>query len=300
MTTYELTIYDLPVKPPTAADRTPALIGKEIDTIMRRTKQNITVASIAIGYRLIEAKKLEGHGAWLPWLAARGINERTARRTMELAGHHEFLTNTNPDKLDDFMGKSLRQALAIVHEEKVTKQNKPRVRSESSRKGDSSEERPPYPEIMPPDPVHVLHHLAQRWPVANIRQHQLTREQADLLEEDLPTLLPALIELAERHDVTTGLETAAEPVEPKQTAATFDHQLIDWLAAGDPEAMAGRIITGLDRDQAESLINALAAEFRARYEPEPAPSLLLQHKPATRPGARGRARAGHRRGALAD
>jgi hypothetical protein len=37
-------------------------------------------------------------------LAARGINERTAaRRTMELASHHQFLTETNPEKLPAFM-----------------------------------------------------------------------------------------------------------------------------------------------------------------------------------------------------
>ena len=31
----------------------------------------MTIASIAIGYRFIEVKEMEGYGGWLPWLAAR-------------------------------------------------------------------------------------------------------------------------------------------------------------------------------------------------------------------------------------
>ena len=119
MTATQLSIYDLPLKPVAGPDRTPALIAREVDQIMRRTKETVTLASIAIGYRLVEAKRLEGHGGWLPWLAARGINDRTARRAMELASHHEHLSEEQPDQLPSFVTKSLRQALAIVHEDRV-------------------------------------------------------------------------------------------------------------------------------------------------------------------------------------
>jgi hypothetical protein len=206
-------VFDLPVKPAADPSRTPALIGKEVDLIMR-----ITVASIAVGYRLMEAKSLEGHGGWLPWLAARGINERTARRTIELASHHQYLTQSQPEKLPDFMSRSLRQALAIVHEERARTKGKPRPKGKRNG-GPAASEDAPEVEILPPDPVHVLHHLVQQWPAGAIRQHQLTTEQADLLEEDLPVLLPALIELAERHDVSTGVEREAAPAQVEQAVA---------------------------------------------------------------------------------
>ena len=44
-------------------------------------------------------------------LAGRGINEPTARRAMELAQDHEYLTEQRPDQLQDFVNRSPLQAL---------------------------------------------------------------------------------------------------------------------------------------------------------------------------------------------
>jgi hypothetical protein len=229
---------------------------------MRRTKEHITVASIAVGYRLIEAKRLEGHGGWLPWLAARGINERTARRTMELASHHEYLTDEHPEKLPGFMSKSLRQALAIVHEERAAaKSGKPRPR------GRGKIQQAPEVEILPPDPVHVLHHLAQQWPAAEIERYQLSQEQADLLEEDLPVVLPALVELAARHDVSTGIAQAEEVADLDAVA-----QVVKTAHASG--CLAGQIIKAVVEALGGEWPNSDAPRFRIIpvYEDAPAAS----------------------------
>ena len=80
---------------------------------------------------MLEVKELEGHGGWLPWLAGRGINEPTARRAMELAQHHEYLTEQRPDQLQDFVNRSPLQALAIVREERVTSGRAQRPRQQT-------------------------------------------------------------------------------------------------------------------------------------------------------------------------
>ena len=80
---------------------------------------------------MLEVKELEGHGGWLPWLAGRGINEPTARRAMELAQHHEYLTEQRPDQLQDFVNRSPLQALAIGREERVTSGRAQRPRQQT-------------------------------------------------------------------------------------------------------------------------------------------------------------------------
>ena len=42
-------------------------------------------AYLNCGAALLEAKESCGHGAWLPWLTASGVPERTAQRMMKLA-----------------------------------------------------------------------------------------------------------------------------------------------------------------------------------------------------------------------
>ena len=103
--------------------------AREFDSIIRKAETS-TLTSIAIGYRLLEVKELEDHG-WLPWLAGRGINEPTARRAMELAQHHEYLTEQRPDQLQDFVSQSPLQALAVVHEERVTNGRAQRPRQQT-------------------------------------------------------------------------------------------------------------------------------------------------------------------------
>ena len=273
----ELMVFgDLPVKPAVDATRTPALIGKEVDLIMRRTREHVTLASIAIGYRLMEAKRLEGHGGWLPWLAARDINERTARRTIELASHHQHLTDTHPERLPDFMGKSLRAALAIVHEERAAKRGQPHPPGKGRGKAAGAEQDAPEVEILPPDPIHLLHHLVQQWPAADIARHTLSGAEADLLEQDLPVLLPALLELAERHDVSTGLEPPELALSgPELWAAerrNITSGLMCWFSTAPVDKIVAALVEAVPRARLAEISAALfnRAAAPAPVEPEAA------------------------------
>ena len=62
---------------------------RDIETITAEIltlKQNAGDAIIGIGQRLIEAKEMLPHGAWLPWLEEQvEFSERTARNFMCLA-----------------------------------------------------------------------------------------------------------------------------------------------------------------------------------------------------------------------
>lgn len=201
----------LPTKPEADRTRRLARLGEEIDCIICETERSITQAAIDIGYRLIEAKALAAHGEWMPWLAERGINQRTANRAMDLARKHKELVDTDWTRVSNFVALSYRQALALAQEDR-RKSGKPRPRS----KGKGGET-PAQPEIEPPDPVYSLHHLAQRWSVDAIGHYQLTDQQAELLAADLPQLILPLVELCERHDIETGLravEAATVPEDP--------------------------------------------------------------------------------------
>lgn len=59
------------------------------------------------GVRLIEAKELLGHGAWLPWLKETGISPRTAQDYMQLARIPEA-------KYATVAHLGIRKALAVI------------------------------------------------------------------------------------------------------------------------------------------------------------------------------------------
>ena len=57
-------------------------IASEIRALEKQTRENV----IKIGKMLIEAKKIAGHGGWLPWLQhSFAWSERTAQNYMKIA-----------------------------------------------------------------------------------------------------------------------------------------------------------------------------------------------------------------------
>lgn len=90
---------------------------RNIETItgeIIQLKQNAGNAIISIGQRLIEAKELLPHGAWLPWLEDRvEFSERTARNFMRLA--REW---TNRQALADLGAAKALTLLALPPEER--------------------------------------------------------------------------------------------------------------------------------------------------------------------------------------
>ncbi len=100
-----------------AADISPAEPLRDIETItgeIIRLKQDAGNAIISIGQRLIEAKELLPHGAWLPWLEEQvEFSERTARNFMRLA--REW---TNRQALADLGAAKALTLLALPPEER--------------------------------------------------------------------------------------------------------------------------------------------------------------------------------------
>ena len=81
-----------------------------------RLKQDAGNAILGIGQRLIEAKEMLPHGAWLPWLEDRvEFSERTARNFMRLA--REW---TNRQALADLGAAKALTLLALPPEERET------------------------------------------------------------------------------------------------------------------------------------------------------------------------------------
>ncbi len=79
-------------------------------------KQSAGEAIIGIGQRLIEAKEMLPHGAWLPWLEERvEFTDRTARKFMRLA--REW---TNRKALSDLGATKALTLLALPPEERET------------------------------------------------------------------------------------------------------------------------------------------------------------------------------------
>ena len=91
---------------------------RDIETITAEIltlKQNAGDAIIGIGQRLIEAKEMLPHGAWLPWLEEQvEFSERTARNFMRLA--REW---TNRQALADLGAAKALTLLALPPEERA-------------------------------------------------------------------------------------------------------------------------------------------------------------------------------------
>ena len=92
---------------------------RDIETITSeiiRLKHDAGNAILGIGQRLIEAKEMLPHGAWLPWLEERvEFSERTASRFMRLA--REW---TNQTALTDLGATKALTLLALPPEERET------------------------------------------------------------------------------------------------------------------------------------------------------------------------------------
>lgn len=93
--------------------------NRDIETITAeiiQLKQNAGNAILAIGQRLIEAKAMLPHGAWLPWLEEQvDFTDRTARKFMLLA--REW---TNRKALSDLGATKALTLLALPPEERET------------------------------------------------------------------------------------------------------------------------------------------------------------------------------------
>jgi hypothetical protein len=76
---------EIPTKDPLAqlAERIKSLHGAVVDA-----GKNVVRKGIDAGLALMEAKKLVGHGQWLPWLKENcGVSERRAQHYMKLAAN---------------------------------------------------------------------------------------------------------------------------------------------------------------------------------------------------------------------
>ena len=64
---------------------------------------------LEMGRALIKAKEAARHGEWLPFLETQGIEERNARRWMDLAGYTDSKSDTSTS-VSDFEVPTLREA----------------------------------------------------------------------------------------------------------------------------------------------------------------------------------------------
>jgi hypothetical protein len=77
---------------------------------------------------------------------------------------------------------------------------KPRPRGKGSRPKHETAPQPPHP-------VHMLHHLAQRWEPRQIEGLELDDDEVQYLSQDAPWVLPALNTICEMHGIDTGLRS---------------------------------------------------------------------------------------------
>ena len=103
-----------------AADISPAEPLRDIETItgeIIRLKQDAGNAIISIGQRLIEAKELLRHGAWLPWWEEQvDFSERTARNFMPPEERENFMAENHivdgeEKKVIDMTSRELERAI---------------------------------------------------------------------------------------------------------------------------------------------------------------------------------------------
>lgn len=88
------------------------LVG-EILMITQQTKQLVLMASIEIGRRLVEAKKLVKHGQWTAWLKERiDYSQRTANNFMKI--YEQYGESGLAEKSQSIANLSYTQALTLL------------------------------------------------------------------------------------------------------------------------------------------------------------------------------------------
>jgi Protein of unknown function (DUF3102) len=74
MTSDERSRSRLPTKPEVDRECELDRLGEEIDALRESLRRTIVEQIIEIGKRLIAAKRIAGHGRWLPWLRERQMS----------------------------------------------------------------------------------------------------------------------------------------------------------------------------------------------------------------------------------
>jgi Protein of unknown function (DUF3102) len=108
----------LPTKPEVQRERELDRLGREIDKLRDEMRQTVVEQSAEIGKRLIAAKRIAGHGRWLPWLREREMSGRAAQRDMQVARNLMESEHVNPTHVSDLTKMSFRNALAAIQEPK--------------------------------------------------------------------------------------------------------------------------------------------------------------------------------------
>jgi hypothetical protein len=181
------------------------LIGREYRLGNEKTAAGLT-HYVMVGRYLLDAKeivrKVHGPRQWQEWVKSRydlgllPFRIRQAQNYMRLALKEEFLRKTHPNAL-----LTIDEACAIVAGPG------PKRRSGKKRPFPLRSGSPNRP--APPHFVHVIRNLLQSWPTIVIEDYQPSREEIAILDVDLPELLPALVILADQHDIETGVRLAS-------------------------------------------------------------------------------------------